>query len=307
MVDKSDVYQGQQITLTYRVYTRVDILQNQLNKMPDLTGFWAEEVRSNQPAQFKIDTYKGQRYNVADLRRVVLFPEHSGNITIEPFSMQFIARVQSAPRDFMDQFFGNNVQEVNYMAKSLPVVIHVKPLPATGKPPGFAGAVGNFSIQASVDKTHLKANEPINYKVRISGAGNLKLLKDLNPIFPADFEKYDPKLTDSINITNKGLTGYRDYTYVVIPRRKGDFTIQPLNFSYFNPATKKYVTLQIKAFNVKVEKGLADENVASLAADDAEIDKPLDKDIHFIKTGDAGLKKRGEAFLGPPIFICYCY
>ncbi len=298
VVDKADVYQGQQITLTYRVYTRVDILQNQLTKMPDLNGFWAEEVRSNQPAQFKIETYKGERYNVADIRRVVLFPEHPGNITIEPFTMDFIARVQSAPRDFMDQFFGNNVQDVNYSAKSLPVVIKVKPLPEAGKPAGFTGAVGNFNIQASVDRENLKANEALNYKVKVSGAGNIKLLKDLNPAFPADFEKYDPKLTDSVNITNNGLSGYRNYNYLVIPRHKGDFTIEPLNFSYFNPATRKYVTLQTKAFNIKVEKGVTEENVASLAGEDKQDIKLLDKDIHYIKTGNADLTVPGDEFFG---------
>jgi hypothetical protein len=298
IVDKTDVYQGQQITLTYRVYTRVDIMQNQVNKIPDLTGFWSEEVKSNQPAQFRLETYKGQRYNVADIRHVVLFPEHSGNITIEPFSMDFIARVQSAPRDFMDQFFGNNVQDVNYTAKSLPVVIHVKPLPNEGKPDGFTGAVGNFKIQASTDRDHLKSNEALNYKVKISGSGNIKLFKDLNPAFPADFEKYDPKIADSVNITNDGLSGFRIYNYLAIPRHKGDFTIDPAKFSYFNPATRKYVTLQTQSFNIKVEKGLTEDNVTALAGEDKQAVKLLDKDIHYIKTGDAVLTKPGEEFYG---------
>jgi hypothetical protein len=302
IVDKTDVYQGQQISLIYRVYTRVDILQNQMNKMPDLTGFWAEEVRSNQPAQFRIETYKGQRYNVADIRRVVLFPEHAGNIAIEPFSMEFLARVQTAPSDFMDQFFGDNVQEVNYTAKSLPVVIHVKPLPDASKPADYTGAVGKFSIQASVDRNQLKANEALNYKVKVSGSGNIKLLKEIKPAFPADFEKYDPKLTDSVNITESGLSGFRTYNYLVIPRHKGDFTIEPLKFSYFNPAIKKYVTLQTEPFKIKVDKGDSENTVASLSGEDKQEVKLLDKDIHYIKTGDARLTRPGDEFYGSTLF-----
>jgi hypothetical protein len=302
IVNKTDVYQGQQLSLVYRVFTRVDILQNQVDKIHDLNGFWSEEIKSDQPSQFKLDVYKGERYNIADLKKVVLFPEHSGNITISPFSMTFLARVQASPKDFMDQFFGGNVQDVNYTAKSLPVVIHVKPLPEAGKPAGFAGAVGNFNIQASVDRTQLKANEALNLKVKVSGSGNLKLLKDLNPNFPADFEKYDPKITDSVNVTENGVSGYRIYNYLVIPRHKGDFTIEPVSFSYFNPATHKYVTLQTQSFNVKVDKGVTENMVTALAGEDKQDVKLLDKDIHYIKTGNAGLTKLGEGFFGSTAF-----
>jgi hypothetical protein len=302
IANKTEVYQGQQLSLVYRIFTRVDILQNQVDKIPDLNGFWSEEIRSNQPAQFKLDVYKGERYNIADLKKVVLFPERSGNIKIDPFSMTFVARVQAAPRDFMDQFFGGNEQDVNYTAKSLPLVIHVKPLPEAGKPAGFTGAVGNFNIQASVDRTQLKANEALNLKVKVSGVGNIKLLKDLNPTFPVDFEKYDPKITDSVNITEGGVSGYRIYNYLVIPRHQGDFTIEPIKFSYFNPATHKYATLQTQSFNIKVEKGIAENNVSALAGEDKQDIKLLDKDIHYIKTGDAKLTKPGDEFFGSAAF-----
>ena len=296
VIDKNTVYQGQQLTLAYRIYTRVDILQNQVDKLPDLTGFWNQDIKAQQPAQFRIDTYRGQRFNVADLKQTILFPEHAGNITIDPFAMSFIARVQTAPRDFMDQFFGNNVQEVNYSAKSLPVVIHVKPLPEAGKSAGFAGAVGHFNIEASIDKDHLKANEAINYKVIITGSGNIKLLKNLNPVFPADFEKYDPKITDTVTVNENGVSGSRIYNYLLIPRHKGDFKIDPIQFSYFNPATGRYTSLTTKAFNIKVEKGINESNVTALAGDDKQDVKLLDKDIHYIKTGDIQLRPAGDRF-----------
>ncbi|GAA4089497.1 BatD family protein [Mucilaginibacter panaciglaebae] len=296
-IDKNNVYQGQPVTVTYRIYTRVDILQSQINKLPDLTGFWNEDVKMTQPAQFRVETYKGQRYNVADIKQTILFPEHAGNITIDPFEMTFIARVQTTPRDFMDQFFGGNVQEVNYPAKSLPVVIHVKPLPQAGKPAGFSGAVGKFNIEATVDKDHLKANEALNYKIKISGSGNIKLLKDLNPNFPTDFEKYDPKITDTVTETANGVSGSRIYNYLVIPRHKGDYTIDPVSFSYFNPATGKYVTLSTGSFKIKVEKGINENNVTALSGDQEDV-KLLNKDIRYIKTGDSDLRAEGDRFFG---------
>ena len=297
VVDKDNVYQGQKITLTYRVYFRVDIVQNQVNKLPDLTGFWNEDVKMQQQ-QPRVETYKGVKYNVADVKQILLFPEHAGNITIDPFEISFVARVRVATGDIMDQFFGGNVQDISYTAKSLPVVVHVKPLPETGKPESYAGAVGNFNVEASVDKTELKANEALNYKIKITGAGNIKLLKNLNPAFPADFEKYDPKIIDTVN----GGAGSRIYNYLLIPRHKGDFTIPEVKFSYFNPANGKYTNLSTKAFNIKVNKGLTENNVTAFSDDKQDV-KLLDKDIYYIKTGNAELTKQGDRFYGS---LGYC-
>ncbi len=298
VVDKNNVYQGEQITLNYRLYTRVDIEQSQVDKLPDLNGFWNEDIKNlQQQVQWHIETYKGMRYNVADIKQTILFPEHAGNLTIDPFGMTFLAKVQAPSQDIMDQFFGS-FKEVKLKVKSPPVVIHVKPLPGAGKPDSFTGAVGNFRIEASVDKTELKANDALNYKVRVTGSGNIKLLKTLNVNFPADFEKYDPKITDTITDSESGVSGSRFYNYLLIPRHQGDFTISPLKFSYFNPATNRYVSLTTKAFNIKVDRGKNESNVTALSATDKQDIKLLDKDIRYIKISDDGLVKDGDMFFG---------
>jgi hypothetical protein len=298
VVDKTDVYQGEQINLNYRLYTRLDIEQSQADKLPDLNGFWNEDIKNaQQQVQFHIETYKGVRYNVADIKQTILFPEHSGNLTIDPLGMIFILRVPAPSRDIMDQFFGS-FKEVKYNVKSAPVVIHVKPLPDAGKPDSFTGAVGNFNIEASVDKTELKANDALNYKVKVTGSGNIKLLKTLNTNFPADFEKYDPKITDTVTENEKGVSGSRFYNYLLIPRHQGDFTIEPLKFSYFNPATNRYITLSAKSFHIKVNKGTAESNVTAFSDADKQDIKLLDKDIRYIKTGDNNLIKPGNEFFG---------
>jgi hypothetical protein len=170
------------------------------------------------------------------------------------------------------------------------------PLPASGKPVGFSGAVGDFTVAANVDKKELKANETMNYDLKISGKGNLALINAPNINPPADFEKYDPKVTDNINVDPAGTSGSREYTYLLIPRHQGDFTFSPPGFSYFNPVSGRYVTLPAKSYNIKVNKGDA---VTNSAVFNSQQDiKVLAKDIRYIKTSSPDLYKDGEGFYG---------
>jgi len=302
VVDKNNVYQGQQIVLNYRLYTRVQIEQNQLDKLPDLTGFWNEDVKNTQQQpQVHIETYKGVKYNVIDIKQTILFPEHAGNITIDPIEMTFVVQQPVAATNIMDQFFGS-YKEVKYKAKSTPLVIHVKPLPEAGKPEGFTGAVGKFSIEASVDKTSLKTNDALNYKVKVTGAGNIKLLKNLNTAFPEDFEKYDPKISDTVTEDANGVSGSRIYNYLLIPRHKGDYTIGELKFAYFNPTTNRYVSLSSKAFHVNVAQGATENNVTAFSTSNQQDIKLLDKDIRYIKTSNDDLYRDDDLFYGSVLY-----
>jgi hypothetical protein len=303
-VDKTTVYQGEQLTLSYRLYTRASIVDSRLDKLPDLNGFWSEDVKTlQQKVEWKTVTYKGLRYNIADVKQTVLFAEHSGDITINPFEMTFIVRLAAAASDdIMEQFFGS-YKDVKVALKSKPVVIHVKPLPEAGKPAGFTGAVGNFSVTTTLDKTELKSNETLNYNVKVSGSGNLKLLKTLSLNFPPDFEKYDPKITDTISQHGTGLSGSRMYNYLLIPRHQGNYTIDPIQFSYFNPVSKKYITLPGKAFQVKVNKGLTEQNVTAFSEANKQEVKVLDKDIRYIKTGAVDKEVGGTRFYGSIAYI----
>ena len=302
VTDKNNVYVGQQLVLSFRLYTRIGIEQSQVDNLPDLNGFWNEDIKSlqQQQVQWRIEIYKGVKYNVADIKQTILFPDHAGNLTIDPMAMTFLVRQPVPAKDIMDQFFGS-FKEVKFKVKSDPLVVHVRPLPENGKPVGFADAVGNFSIEASIDKTSLKANDALNYKVKVTGSGNIKLLKNLNTGFPPDFEKYDPKVTDSVSENANGVSGSRIYNYLLIPRHQGDFTIDPLKFSYFNPATNRYVTLTSKSFNIKVAKGNAENNVTAFSADKQDV--MAGKDIRYIKTGDAGLQSTGNSFFGSPLYF----
>jgi BatD DUF11 like domain len=297
VVDKNNVYDGQQITVSYRLYTRVGIDDSQPDKLPDLNGFWSEDVKRPQQVQWSTETYKGQQYRVADIKQSILFPERDGNLTIDPLSMVFIVQRPVVSRDPMDRFFGGSYQQVKYKAQSVPVTIHVKPLPEEGKPVGFAGAVGKFTIDAGIDKTEVKTNDAINYKVKITGSGNIKLFKPLMVEFPIDFEKYDPKVTDTVTEDINGVSGSRIYNYLLIPRHQGDYTIEPLKFSYFNPNTGKYITLESQPFHVKVNKGAAESNVTAFSGEEKEDLKILGKDVRYIKT-EGDLSNADDMFFG---------
>lgn len=315
-LDKTSAYIGEQLTLSYRLYTRVGLAGNELEKMSDLNGFYSQEIKNmSQTPNWRIVTIKGIRYNVTEIKQNILFPEHAGNITIDPMIMDFVVREQVQSSDPFDNFFGGGAyNDVKYKIKSPAVVVHVKPLPEGTKPASFGGAVGKFTISSSVDKTDIKANEPINYKITIKGKGNLKLLKPMAPDFPPDFEKYDPKVADTVVDNESGESGTRVYTYLLIPRHGGSFNIDPIKFSYFDLSTGRYVTQQTKGFAIKVAKGAVENNVTSIGDADKQDVKLLSKDIRYIKTNGSDIAKQSDGLygsaayyflliLGPMLFI----
>ncbi|MGV8880147.1 MAG: BatD family protein [Sphingobacteriaceae bacterium] len=303
VVDQSSAYIGEQITLSYRLYTQVSLIGNNLDKLPDLNGFWSQEIKNpSQQVSWKTEIYNGEKYNVADLKQTILFPERSGDLVIDPLSMTFTVRQSEQATNLIEQFFGA-FEDVNYKIKSLPITIHVKPLPIIGKPANFSGAVGAFHIDASLDKNELKANEALNYKFKISGSGNLMLLNAPKMEFPPDFEKYDPTLTDSISENLNGVSGYREYAYLIIPRQEGNFTIPAPKFSYFDPSTGKYVDLTDKAFPVKVNKGIPQGNDATLLPDEQQDIKNVDNDIRYIKTDLPDFIRANDPFFSSVLYF----
>jgi hypothetical protein len=201
----------------------------------------------------------------------------------------------------MEQFFGGSYKDVKYKIESPPVTIHVKPLPDAGKPEGFTGAVGNFTFDAAVDKKELKANEALNYTLKIKGSGNIKLLNTLNTNFPSDFERYDPTITDTITEKLSGVAGTRTYNYLVIPRHGGTYTIDPVKFSYFNPSTERYVSFPSKTFQIKVNKGKDEVSVTAFSTNKQDV-KVLGKDIRYIKTTGPDLNKPDDEFYGSLLY-----
>ncbi len=281
---KSSVYVGEPITVTFKLYTRVNIVNNDLVKMPDLNGFWNEEVDLGQNIPWSTQVIDGKQYNVATIRKVVLFPQSAGDKTIDPLIMTFVIqrRVQRQPQSIFDQFFGS-YEEVEVKVASRPYTVKVKPFPEQ-PPADFTGGVGKLNLSFDYSpKDNLKSHEAITVKLKISGTGNLKLLDNPDIQLPSDFEIYDPKINDRITLANGTYSGYREYEYLLIPRHAGDFVIPPVTVSYFDLSTKKFKQLTTDSIRLHIEKG--DETQANVAyTSPKEEVKQLATDINYIQT-----------------------
>ena len=308
-VNKSSVYRGEALLATYKLYTKVNLVNYSIDKLPALNGFWSQELKMPQQLELTTENYNGEMYRVGIVKKVLLFPQQSGTLTIEPMEGSCIARIQTQrkrsnnPFDifndpfFNDPFFGS-AQDVKVNVKSLPVKITVKDLPQENDN-AFRGAVGTFSLQATTDNDKVKANDAINLKIKISGKGNLKLIDAPEVEVPTDFEKYDPKVSDNTNISESGVSGSKTFEYLLIPRHEGEYTIDPIKFTYFDLDKKQYEQLQSSAFKITVKGISGDASAAqSVATSQNKTDiKLLGKDISFIKTGKLTTKPATTFYL----------
>ncbi len=290
-IDKSTVYQGEGIAVTYKLYTKVDLLNYAINKMPSWNGFWSHDVLLPQQLEFHTENYDGVNYRVADIRKVILFPQRSGNLSIDPLEGEVIARVpvkrQSDPNDPFDNFFNNqffgNARDVKISLKSDPIKVNVKPLPDNA-PSSFLGAVGKLSSEISLDKKTVKAHDAVTLKIKISGKGNIKLLESPEVKTPPEFERYEPSLNTSINATMAGgVTGTKTFEYTLIPRNPGEFKITVSPVSYFDYDKKQYIEIPAKDLNIRVLKGDGGSATITSGVERSDI-QLLGKDIHYLKT-----------------------
>jgi hypothetical protein len=300
--NKTKAFVGEEIIVTYKVYTRVNIVNNGINKLPDFTGFWALDIESAAQGRLEQTTYNGVAFNVATIKQSALIPQKAGKLEIDPLIMDVVVRLRdnNRPRSIFDQFFGG-FKDVNYQIKSNKITIETSPLPSAGKPKDFTGAVGKFSISSIIDKDSLEANDAINFKVTYSGNGNIKFVQAPKINFPPDFEVYDPKASEKVSVNASGISGTKTFEYLIIPRHEGKFVIPELSFSYFDVASKSYKNLKTKPFPIQVGKSNNTEAATAYRSVKKEEIKLLGKDIRFIKTNQQELKERNISLFNSPI------
>jgi hypothetical protein len=314
-VDKPDPYQGEQVIVTYKIYTTVPISQINIDKISSFPGFWNQSLlNDNDPLKQYNEKLNGKDYVVADLRKIALFAQRSGVINIEPMELQCVAQIKSAnsqTRDpffdnfFNDPFFNRSYQNVELKVESNPLSINVKPLPASGRPLDFSGAVGSFNISSSLDRTELKTNEPLNLKITITGKGNLELIDPLTVSFPPDFETYDPKITNNLTKNSSGISGSRTFEYLIIPRNTGEFQIKPAEFSYFDPSRQSYITLSTPLYNIKVNKGADQPGGVTYSGISQKNIQFIGSDIRHIRTGYIQLEHINSFLISSTSFILW--
>ncbi len=296
-VNKSNAYLGEQIILTQKVYSRLDLRGFQKVEFPSYNGFWSQTQNNSKQIELHQETINGLTYYVATYHTVYLFPQQVGQISIEPITLECVVRRQSSrqPRDLFEQFFGGGFEDAVVAVKSKLVNVNIQELPIANKPLEFNGAVGNFSAKIDINHNKIKANEAITLKLTISGSGNIKLVEPINLNLPSSFEIFEPKITENIN-SNDGVSGTKTFEYLIIPREKGEFVIKNVAFSYFNPTTQKYNTISIPEFKILVLPGSGNQNEVSGAATKNEISETA-QDIRYIFLDDLNLQlKSNELF-----------
>lgn len=277
ILSKSSAYEQEAIGCTIKLYTKYSISSFMPTKQPSFDGFLIQEV-DLQPALNQTETYNGQNYMTAVLKKCIIFPQKSGKLTIN--SGNYDISVVQYENVNMGMFQVRQPREAKIKVNSNSASIDITPLPQP-QPEGFTGAVGKFEIDSRLVGNSFRTNDPATLIYTISGTGNIKYVKEPVIDFPTEFEQYTPKSDIQASVQGNDVTGSMTVEYTFVPQSVGDFTIGSDKFVYFNPQTRQYVTLTTPSYPVKVAKGVS----APVTTDQKEVENK-NSDIRHIYLGE---------------------
>ena len=277
-VSRRNVYQGEQILVTYKLFSKINLVDISVSQFPNLNGFWNEKIETS--SRSTVQNIDGTNYGVWEISKSILTPQKSGDLKIDPMKINITVQLKTQNRrgDIFGMF--NNYRSVEEEIRSKSVTIKVKDLP-DNPPTSFNGAVGVFKLKAKTDKKIADANTAINYEIELSGSGNLHLIDNLPVNFPDDFEVFDPEKKDKSFTSKNSIKGKLIFNYLIIPRFQGEYQIPSQEFSFFNLNTKKYETLKTQAIDIEVNKG---SNQTNVIASSEQLLEENDKSLSPIKT-----------------------
>lgn len=271
--DKTNPYIGEQVTVSYKLYTRLAMNVN-LTQLPSLNGFWSQDFEVPNPPKSREELINGQPYQVFLLKKSALFPQQSGKLELDAAKAEGIVRIIEQTKGanpfaddplfslFMDDpffnqdaFTGYNYKDVPIKLSSKPIEIQVKELPVQNRPGTFTGAVGNFNLKTQLDKRSLSTDDVATFQVQVIGTGNLKLIGAPVISFPVELGIAEPIVNDTITSRNPGIAGIKNFTYTISPQVPGTYTIPAIEFAYYDIPTKQYKTLRSQPQTIEVVKG----------------------------------------------------
>ncbi|MDQ6756389.1 MAG: BatD family protein [Bacteroidota bacterium] len=273
-VNKNSCYVGQPIIATYKLYTRLKSESNVL-KTPSFNGFSVSELERPNNYSIITEKYNGREYNVYILRKVQLYPLQSGALSLEPIEVEnniTFLKAEYAGKKKGDVFYdmlrdfanenspGGATQSEKVSISCNPVTINVKPLPEENKPTNFKGAVGNFNINATLEKTNISTDDAGNLKLIIAGAGNLQMINSPNVVWPKGLESFESKSSENIDKFSVPMKGEKIFSYPFSVNKPGDYSIPSVSFSYFDIGTQSYKTINTQPLLLHVEKGSGHKN-----------------------------------------------
>ena len=306
-IDQDDVYVGEQVTVTYKLYTRVQMSLEDI-KYPESVGFWTEELSVPRPPRFNQTTISGVVYNVATLYKVALFPTKIGELELSPMTVRVNVQLQKKRKrqrsvfddPFFNSFFNETVQKV---LRTEARRIRVKPYPA-GQPANFTGAVGEFKLTASVDTDKVKANEAVTYYVELQGTGNLNMFSLPKLNFPETMEVFPPTASFKQKQLWDQFTGNMKWEYILIPRQAGRVFLPRIELAYFNPKDEQFHSIRSRSVELNISPA-KDQLTSGTSGFTKEEIALLGQDIHYNVTSSPTWVERGSR--GIPIWVWTSY
>jgi hypothetical protein len=282
-LSKNSAYPGEAVTVTYKIYTRFQQIQLEEIKFPEYTNAWVNELKESGDKSFSRETYNGQTYNVAVLQKTLFIPQKPGDISIKPVTARVLVQYQERSGNFWDDFFGGgSVRQERREVSGNPVTLKVEDYPEKNRPLSFSGATGDFTMSVTADRTTLPVNDALTLLIKLSGKGNFSLLDVPRLNLPDAFESYEPKINEKVTPKSDGISGYKTFELVLVPRNPGVYQIPPVEFSYFNPATGSFKTLFSDTLKVEVTGDAAGGMVYDPGTGGGT--QSLAEDIRYLKT-----------------------
>ena len=296
-VSKASPYLNEAVTVVYKLYVSPSVNVNNFTSLdsPKYNNFWSQDIPVKR-YETRNTTYDGKPFRSVILKRVVLYPQKSGKLTIEPLALEVYVDVPTNRRDF---FGGRILKSAKKTVSAGKRTLNVKPLPEAGKPADFGGAVGDFEFSVSTSKSSLNASESLQAKVEVSGKGNLKLFQLPKPDLPSALEVYEPEFDENVTTTLSGMEGKIANNYTVVPSFKGKYPVPSISFSYFNPKTEKYNTLNSNEITINVLEGPEDTNASiSSNSTNKQLAVATSNQFHFLKVNPNFISINTREFFG---------
>ncbi len=301
-ISKTNPYVNEPITVVYKLYFSFNVgIDNfkELNK-PKFNNFWSQNIEIKQLVAEE-GMFKGENYRYVVLKKVVLYPQKSGKLDIEPLSMDIDVQLPSNRRDV----FGRMVLiEDNKRVSAGAKTITVKALPENGKPEDFFGAVGNFDFKVTPTKTNLKNGESLDLIVSVTGKGNMKLFSLPKPVVPNALEMYDPVHNEQVATSLAGMSGKVSDNYTIVPQYKGNYPVKPMQFSYFDLGSKSYKTITSAEVMINVLEGPTDTRTAKTENSNSDKNAVASlEQFKYIKLKTNLIPKAKNDFFGSNLFL----
>lgn len=291
-VNKATCFEGEPIVATFRLCSRLRS-ESKVLKRPSLNGFSVVDMIDPEANKPTVQMINGKAFNVHIIRKTQLFPLQAGNFEIDPVELENTVKfikpgnndggsARSPMQQFLDDFMSprrGELVEQSFTLGSKPIAITVKPLPSLNKPASFNGAVGKFALKVEGKKKTLSVGEQMTLRVEIRGQGNFTMINPVTLQLPDGMEVYDPLVKEDVDKTIYPLSGYKSFTYTVVPKDTGNFLIPGVSFSYFDPADAKYKTITTDSFRLRITPSIKKKR--NLIA------KLLTPSQHNLTTGEA--------------------